>query len=424
MAQGTKATSRKQWSTAIVGVSLFVFLLVFGMWISDPNRGKPTPREVAMAEAEEVRKDYKAKNVDVLTNQDRWIAKSEEELTTYQRENRQLRQDQVILQKKLENYEQRLRDLETGKNATALPLMGSSSPATGALPPPPQDVPVLPPGTPAGGQTKQDDIQGAVVRNMIPPPPQPQNRPNSAGGQIQSSIQVFDFDDESATSKKGEDMRNVANSIPSGSFAKVVLLSGVNAPTGGEADSNPLPILMRVVDLGTLPNYFNSEIRDCHITGDVRGDLSSERAKIRTERLSCVLINGDIVEKPIKGWVNGEDGVEGFRGRVVEKTGALLARTFFSGLFSGIGDTVAAQYNNVSTSALGTVTTVDPSDMGKQGLASGASNALDKLADYYMKRANEIYPIIELSANRVGEVVLQEGVDLGKNIAGNIGTQK
>mgnify|MGYP005723822123 CR=1 FL=1 len=418
MVDSAKKASKKQWGIAIGGMTMFVVLLVFGMWVSDPNKGKPDPRERARLEAEEVRKDYKARSVDAVTPQERWISKSEQELAAYKAENRDLKQKQSMMEKKLNDIEALLR---SGKlNQPDANNSSNASPAIGSLPPPPnpKSVPVVPPG----GE-ENVDIKKEITGNILPPSPQNKNAVNRDGKSGGSSIQVFLFDDESNSKKKNES-RNISHALPTGAFGKIVLLSGVDAPTGGEAENNPVPILMRLLDYGTLPNYFHSEIKDCHVTGAVRGDLSSERGKIRTERLSCVLINGDIIDVPLKGWVNGEDGKEGFRGRVVEKAGALLARTFVAGTFSGIGNNVAMQYQNVSQSALGTVTTIDPSDVGRAGLATGVSTSMEKLADYYMERANEMYPIIEIGANRIGELVLQEGVDLERNIIGNMGGEQ
>lgn len=414
MVDSSKKTLKKQWTIGLGSLAFFTVLLIFGMWVSDPNKGKPDLREVSRLEAQEVRKDYKARSVNAVTPKERWISKSEQELAAYKAQNRQLKQEQVTMKEKLDNIERLIRSGQLGSGGS------NTSPAKGSLPPPPSQnqggVPVLQPGSPNG------EVKG--IKNILPPSPQGKKAVNNTGGNpAGSSIQVFTFDDDQSGSKKKKKSKNVAHYLPSGTFGKVVLLSGVDAPTGGEAENNPVPILMRLLDHGTLPNYFNSEIKDCHITGDVRGDLPSERGKIRTEKLSCVLINGEIVEVDIKGWVNGEDGKEGFRGRVVEKAGALLARTFVAGTFSGIGNNVAMQYQNVSQSPLGTVTTIDPNDVGKAGVATGLSTSMERLADFYMKRADEMYPIIEIAANRIGEIVLQEGVDLERNIIGNIGDE-
>ena len=62
------------------------------------------------------------------------------------------------------------------------------------------------------------------------------------------------------------------------------------------------------------------------------------------------------------------------------------------------------------------VQTVDPRKLLQYGLSQGASSALDKVADWYLQRANETYPIIEVDAGRKVDVILTEGVDLGADI--------
>ena len=180
-----------------------------------------------------------------------------------------------------------------------------------------------------------------------------------------------------------------------------------------------MPVLLRIKDPGQLPNFFQSNISDCHIIGAGFGDIASERAKIRLETLSCVLLNGDILEVAITGYVAGEDGKNGMRGRVVPRTGSLIAKSLLAGTLSGIGGAVGQQFQNLSTSPLGSVTTIDPNRVAQAGLAEGTQSALEKLADFYLARANEIYPVIEIEANRIGEIILTSKVDLGGQILNN-----
>ena len=212
----------------------------------------------------------------------------------------------------------------------------------------------------------------------------------------------------SGDEKQGK-KKNIQTYLPAGLFVKILMLGGVDAPTGGMAESNPVPVLMRIVDLAVLPSGFSSNVEQCHVIGAGTGDLSSERVMIRTEVMTCIRSNGDIIEIPIKGYIAGEDGKNGLRGKVVSKQGSLIAKSLFSGFASGMSNSINTQFQEVSTSALGNVTTVDSDKVFESGLASGATNSLEKIADYYLKRANELYPIIEMGAGRVGELVLTEG---------------
>ena len=86
--------------------------------------------------------------------------------------------------------------------------------------------------------------------------------------------------------------------IPSGTFFRSVLLGGVDAPTGVRHKCQPHPVLMRVTDFWQLPNRFKYNFRECFVTGQAYGDISSERAYIRLQNLSCVGTDGRAIDMP------------------------------------------------------------------------------------------------------------------------------
>jgi len=51
--------------------------------------------------------------------------------------------------------------------------------------------------------------------------------------------------------------------IPAASFVRVAMLNGVDAPTGGQAQGNPLPIAFHVLDVANMANKYNLDIKDC-----------------------------------------------------------------------------------------------------------------------------------------------------------------
>ena len=81
------------------------------------------------------------------------------------------------------------------------------------------------------------------------------------------------------------------------------------------AQRNPQPVLLRLMDNAVLPNQFRSKVKECFVVGAGYGDVSSERAYIRTESLSCITREGTAIDVPVKGYVAGEDGKAGMRGR-------------------------------------------------------------------------------------------------------------
>lgn len=409
MVTDVRKVKRNQVLILLAGLGGFFFLLLFGMWLSDPNKGKPTPIEQARAKASVVSKSYTDGGSNVSA-EDRWVAKSEQALMSNQEALEAAQRNNENLARKLEELEKRLLE-QSQTPAPSQPIASAASDdktvITRQLPPAPASIrsestPVYPP---APGQA-------SIAEEGISARPLPQ-APNAArkNGQLAGIFEITLQEDKAVGEK--ESVKKSDHYIPSGSFVTAVMLAGVDAPTGGLAQSNPAPVLLRLKEDARLPNFFRSEIQECLIVGAGAGDLSSERVNVRLEKMSCVLANGDVLEKKVKGWVTSEDGKSGIRGRVVSKQGRLIAMAALSGVASGLGQSVNDQYTQTSTSPLGTVSTIDPSKVAEAGAARGFSTSMEKISDYYMKRADETYPIIEASAKRVVEVVFSEGVDFG-----------
>ena len=197
--------------------------------------------------------------------------------------------------------------------------------------------------------------------------------------------------------------------LPSGSFVSGILLSGLDAPAGVNASKEPHPVLIKLSERAVLPNRFRFDIKDCFIVGEGYGDLSSERAYIRTTTLSCVKPDGTSVDVPIKGFVAGEDGKVGLRGRVVSKEGQFLAKALVAGFAEGLSNVFKLSATTVSTSPLGAIQTIDPNRALQAGAYGGASQALERLAQHYIDMADRLFPVIEIDAGRTADVVVLQG---------------
>ena len=204
--------------------------------------------------------------------------------------------------------------------------------------------------------------------------------------------------------------------VPAGSFVRVALLGGLDAPTGGQAQTNPHPILMRTQDNAFLPNRYRFEIKECFILASSYGDISSERAFARLENLSCVRRDGKAVDMAVKGYVVGEDGKAGMRGRLISKQGQILANALLAGIGSGIGQAFQNSATTQSISPLGSTSTVNQGQQFKSGISSGVGKALDRLSQYYIDLAEKLFPVIEIDAGRTVEVVFTKGFAFGDGL--------
>lgn len=204
--------------------------------------------------------------------------------------------------------------------------------------------------------------------------------------------------------------------IPSGSLFEGILLNGMDAPTSSGSANEPYPVTIRLTSLAFLPNKFTTNVRECMVLAAGFGRLDSERVHLRTEMLSCILADGKVIDLPVEGYITGEDGKVGLRGTVVERTGQLLMRAGLAGLGSGLSDALQPQrVQSVQTGNQAGGIQFEPpdtSDVLTVGAYAGAAKAMEKLADFYLKRADQIFPIIEIDAMRKVTIHLTAGVEM------------
>ena len=320
-------------------------------------------------------------------------------------------------------------DAKDGKGASP----GKPDPATGKQKDSPSGTPrQFPDGSPGDAKYMHLPLSGDINRNGLGTPAGANGRTfNMVGGTgglpvrgEGSGIGIVKITtgDRLGGNSAPANMRNGLPSkvkqegstfLPIG-FVPVRLLGGIDAPTGGQAQSNPLPVMMEITDMANLPNRFRANVKQCMVIGAAVGDLSSERGYIRTELLSCIRRDGRVLEAKVHGSIYGEDGKLGMRGRLVTKQGQLLANSLLAGVVGGIGhglSTYTAQTATTITDGTSAVN-VTPGKYAEAGIGGGIGQALDRLANYYITLAEKTFPVIEIDAQRNGDLAFTQGIEL------------
>jgi conjugal transfer pilus assembly protein TraB len=201
--------------------------------------------------------------------------------------------------------------------------------------------------------------------------------------------------------------------IPTSTHFKVRLITGLDAPTGPKASGQPHPVILRVQDLSFLPNNVRQDIAGCHLLGEAIGELSSERARIRGLNLSCVDAgDNQVIDESIEGFVADSDGKASLRGRVVSKQGRFLANALLAAFVEGLGKGFQGFGTTTYVGAYGSATSSDMDnfqDGFKAGVGSGMSTAAQKLSEFYLKAAEDLYPVIEITASRDATFITTKG---------------
>lgn len=407
-------TARRKQTLITVAIAVVLFGgILLGLYLTDPKRQLPAHGN-EVSSKKEVAENFSlpGKQVDP---REVWISRGEADINALKQSNAEF---MGTIEKLREEISQMRKDQARLSRQAQVPESGSPPSGT------PSTFPALPLPPPPKPQVKSNELMDSALSHATARTARNLGLAsgNGATTSLPAIVSVSLTSDTTATGTKGnaggikKEKCHVSNCIPPGAFARAALLSGLDAPTGGQADTNPHPVLLELLDTASLPNRYRSRVKECRVVAAGFGHISDERAYLRLERLSCVLLGGEILDVPIKGYVSGEDGKNGMRGRLISKQGAMIARALLAGTAGGIGQAISQSYSNVLTSPTGALTTIDPGKTMEFGVASGFGTALEKISDWYLKRADETYPIIEIDAGRIVEVVLTEGVELGRSL--------
>ena len=108
--------------------------------------------------------------------------------------------------------------------------------------------------------------------------------------------------------------------VKQGILVPGVLFNGGDFPAFTTGKIKALSVIIRLSGPGFLPHKY-SAYKDCKIITEGYGSLSSERVYLRTVTLSCVVRGGKgHISAPIKGYIVGEHGKVGLRGKVITKS--------------------------------------------------------------------------------------------------------
>lgn len=409
-----RQNKKKLLTVAAATIGVLVMIAAVIKHQPPPKAEEKKPDNITMMPSDAIRQSFEAQTQTDINNLQKQAAEAARTQQMTQADIKDIRVHQDSVEKALTEITTTLKRLDDKANA----------PAPTAVPPPPEqglNGKALPQNAPA-----------------IPPPPLPPGAKGTATGPVVNSpandgpivitpdADSGGADTSGAPSKdkvgaRSEYKKNpYAGYLPPG-FAPTVLLTGVEAGTSEGAQSDPQPILMRMERPAILPGAASYEIEGCFALGSAHGSLSTERAYIRLASLSCVDKNKHLVlESQIKGYVVDSDGLFGLRGTLVQRQGAVLARALLAGFASGLGSALGSAQGTSTTSVLGTTSTLTGSSALRSAAFGGGSNAANQLANFYLKQAESIFPVIEVEPKRKATVVVTEGASLKWNDYGSL----
>lgn len=378
----------------------FVLFLTFGVYYLLTRPDVPE-KQVAVKKPKITKIANGAQNI---KDEEHWVYKIEKVLASLQK---QMDQHETILKglagHQMAQNSQKLSDSDS-------PADGNSSPSNHLGSVPVDDITQARQQLAMSQKTSQDGIsKGAILFNALPSSQKPPSKPE---------IKKISFQQDPRNSKRIA--KSIDHYVPAGSFARGVLTSGVIASTSVGSSANPQPIHIQLTNYGNLPRRFRTDIKECFVIGSSYGDLASERVFMRLEKLSCVeRKTGEVIELTVDGYVTGEDGANGIRGILVDRSGPAMRNAFIGGFVGGMGNFFSSQQATPLSIVGGGIANINPmtsQHLLQAGAGKGVGNAMEKFADFYVKRAEQLQPVLEVEPGRVLDIVFKSGFDMAQTV--------
>ncbi len=238
---------------------------------------------------------------------------------------------------------------------------------------------------------------------------------NSNKEDIKSAPIVYEIIEESIESTKFEvstlekytkKIKEKKKKLPSFTlmpgFVKAIIVAGADVPTMAGKASEPKPIWLSINSEELIANNEVLHFEDCMVQATASGDLVSGRAHLRLSKISCSMTDLDGIKYKIntgiKGWVYGEEGKYGVKGRLVSKEGEIISKGVpLAAIESIIG--ALSQPDQSFIMPGGTTENSVSSNIATSG-AKTSSKILGKFAEYYLQILENMNPYIEIRAKR------------------------
>lgn len=213
--------------------------------------------------------------------------------------------------------------------------------------------------------------------------------------------------------QKGKKLKLV-DYLPAASYASAVLLSAADVSVGVNAQSNPKPVLMRIIGKaksaakdGVVQEI---DLEGCMLTGAAKAELSSESISIRLVKMTCSREDGTAYETEVNGDVVSV-GKEGIKGQVISREGDFVTQSFIAGLVSGFGEGATQRFATPTALPSGLATQrPEIKDIIGGGIGKGISSSSNRVAEYLINRAEQYQPVISIPSGIEVELVFNEGV--------------
>ena len=185
--------------------------------------------------------------------------------------------------------------------------------------------------------------------------------------------------------------------LPTGSYVKAKLMTGVNAPEG-----KTYPVLLALDYSYIGPNKYKVDLSGCFMIAKSSPSIATERINFQTTRLSCVSKKGKFFERKVSGFIaDNSDNTFAVKAKLNSKQGRVAKMAFLKSVIDGIGEIISRRSQNIGGK------NPDSANVLVQNSAQGAAS---KVSDWYLKQVTSLLPTLAVNSGQDVWIVMQEKV--------------
>ena len=181
--------------------------------------------------------------------------------------------------------------------------------------------------------------------------------------------------------------------IAPGDSVPVELITGVNAPT----DGTPYPVVFKLTGPIEGPDGSSLDLGEARLIAAAQGQEADSRALFRLTQLSIRHPNGRRAVVEVDGWIVGEDGVRGMRGKLIDKLGRLIAATAIISGVSALTERLDDRTDVIINDSNGLSLEKEDIDFAA---ASAVHDASNRLGQVLLNRYESLVPVVSILSGR------------------------
>ena len=187
---------------------------------------------------------------------------------------------------------------------------------------------------------------------------------------------------------------------------EVRLLTGVNAPV----DGTPYPVTFELAGPVLGPDGSVLDLGSARILAMAQGSEVDSRVLYRLQNMSLRHSNGMRSVVSVDGWIIGEDGIRGMKGKLHDKLGELIVA---SGITAAGSSFVANSFDSTTNNSINNSSGVNVSgDSVENAAAAAIVGASDKLLNVYIDRYEGLVPVVEVLPGRQAVAVFSQPIEV------------